>query len=330
MRRRTLGQHLRAVLLTTPLISAPACYGFGPCDPPPETNSFPLIQASDGGVQFVSCGVGPSPLLSGPDGGFDCEATCARWNDECTGNHFQRCSLQFQPDGGPGELTCVGFHPCTGGRRPVSLLAGGAAQSAHPVGVYFAHSARLEAASVPAFGMLARELADHRAPHWLIRVAQRSATDEVRHATATAALARRYGATPIRPSFGPTPTERSLESIATENAIEGCMRETYGALIALWQVRHAQDPVVAAAMGPIAADEIHHAELAWEVASWAEPRLTRAARCRVEAARAAALAALATEAGHPVKSGLVELAGLPPPEIAMALLSGLGRTVGCN
>jgi hypothetical protein len=122
--------------------------------------------------------------------------------------------------------------------------------------------------------------------------------------------------------------ERSLEAIAAENAIEGCVRETYGAIVALWQARHAHDPVVAAAMEPIAADETRHAELAWEVASWAEPRLSRAARRRVEAAREQALVELTNEAARPVHPLLVALAGLPAVEEATGLMTGLSAEVG--
>jgi hypothetical protein len=136
-------------------------------------------------------------------------------------------------------------------------------------------------------------------------------------------LARRYGAEPNRPSFGATPSERSLEAIAIENAVEGCVRETYGALVALWQARHAQDPAVAAAMASIAEDEIRHAELALEVADWMEPRLSRAARRRVESARVSAMHDLKVEASRTVHPALVSLAGLPAPETATSLLDGL-------
>jgi hypothetical protein len=119
------------------------------------------------------------------------------------------------------------------------------------------------------------------------------------------------------------PSERSLEEMAIENAVEGCVRETYGALVALWQASHATDPVVAAAMVPMAEDETRHAELAWEVASWAEPLLSPAARSRVDAARTRALHDLATEACRPLPPALVSFAGLPPPEAATVLVDGL-------
>jgi hypothetical protein len=61
----------------------------------------------------------------------------------------------------------------------------------------------------------------------------------------------------------PAPPARSLEELAVENAVEGCVRETYGALTAIWQARTAKDPSVAAAVRRIARDETRHAALSW-------------------------------------------------------------------
>jgi hypothetical protein len=302
VRPRQLGRKLRAIIIATPLIGAPGC------------GSGHICSGRDGGIFSLTA-----------DGGFgsdagDCLTAC---RSVAMGPFYtDTCSFLTLPDGGPG-VSCAGPQLCTGGRRPRALLAAHCAQAAHPVGRYFAETARLEAASIPAFHVLARELRAHRAPVSLVSAAIRSARDEVRHTRSTASLARRYGADPIRPSFGPTPAECSLEAIANENAVEGCVRETYGALVALWQAAHATDRVVAAAMGPIAADEIRHAELAWEVAAWAEPRLPRTARRRVEGAKVRAVAELAKEVSKQVPAPLVKVAGLPSTETATALLTGL-------
>lgn len=52
----------------------------------------------------------------------------------------------------------------------------------------------------------------------------------------TRRLAARYGATAPRPRVERAPV-RSLEDIAVENAVEGCVRETFGALVGAWQAR---------------------------------------------------------------------------------------------
>jgi hypothetical protein len=81
-------------------------------------------------------------------------------------------------------------------------------------------------------------------------------------------------------------------------------------------------------MAPIAADETRHAELAWEVAAWAEPRLSGAARRHVEMARSAALADLRNEVSRPLPAPLVSLVGLPDAETAAALLTNLTHGIG--
>jgi hypothetical protein len=211
----------------------------------------------------------------------------------------------------------------TTGRRPPNLLDPNGPIARNPLAALFSGAARLEAASVPAFRLLARELSAHGAPARLVRAARAAACDEVRHTRATAALARRYGAEPVKPVIGKLPRARSLAAIAVENAVEGCVRETYGALVALWQARTAADPAVAAAMGPIARDETRHAELARKVADWSTPRLAPAARRRVSDARARAFAELRVEATRPVPAALVALAGLPSPKTAARLLDAL-------
>ncbi|MHB8418802.1 MAG: hypothetical protein ACYDCL_12050 [Myxococcales bacterium] len=183
--------------------------------------------------------------------------------------------------------------------------------------------ARLEAASVEAFRILARELRAHGARVGLRHGARRAAADEVRHARAMAALARRYHARPLRARLGATPAPRSLEAMAAENAVEGCVRETYGALVASWQAGHAADGVVAKVLRGVARDETRHAELGWAVARWAEARLSAAARSRVVTARQDAFGALEGAVAEAVPVACVREAGLPPPQLARAMARSL-------
>jgi hypothetical protein len=177
-----------------------------------------------------------------------------------------------------------------------------------------------------AFRKLHDELAAHRAPALLLRAAGRAARDEIRHVRVTRALARRFGATPERPRIVPTPI-RQLSEIAHENAVEGCVGEAFGALIGTHQSRAAADPAIRSAMRPIAADETRHAALAFAVAAWAEPRLSRAARAAVDEARRAAAARLVASASSPIDPALVTLAGLPAPARARALAAGFAAAL---
>jgi hypothetical protein len=182
---------------------------------------------------------------------------------------------------------------CTG-RRPAGLAEAVAPDPVDgcAIGRYWARMAHLEAASVPAFARLGRELVAHGAPAALRRAAERARRDEVRHARLTARLARAHGVAP--PAVALAAQEpRSLEAMARENAVEGCVRETFGALVAAWQARAAADPGVRRAMAKIARDERRHAELAWAVDRWAARRLGATARRRVAAARREAALALA-------------------------------------
>lgn len=88
---------------------------------------------------------------------------------------------------------------------------------------------------------------------------------------------------------------RTLAHVALENVVEGCVRETFGAAVALHQARAAEDADVRRTMRAIASDEARHAALSWEIARWSLPLLTDAERARVDAAFASAIAALERE-----------------------------------
>jgi hypothetical protein len=133
---------------------------------------------------------------------------------------------------------------CIVGRRPEGLRES-ADELGASLGAFFARSAALEAASVPAFLRLGRELRSHGAPRSLVARARAAARDEVRHARAVAELALVFGGQTPLWSAAPG-TLRELEAVATENAIEGCVRETYGALVALHQQQCARDARVGA------------------------------------------------------------------------------------
>ncbi len=184
----------------------------------------------------------------------------------------------------------------------------------------------LATASVDAFRILRDELAAHGAPSSLVERAERAARDEVRHARVMRALARRHGTTPPRTPKAPRAV-RSIEAIALENAVEGCVRETFGALTAMAQARAATDPGIRAAMKRIAIDEVRHASLGWAVAKWAEKRLDSQARARVAAARDAAVAELAAEVGHEAPQTLRDVAGLPDASQAARMVAALARSV---
>jgi hypothetical protein len=206
------------------------------------------------------------------------------------------------------------------GRRPQGL--GAIPPQPTSLGEYFARCAFLEAASVPAFRRLARELRALGAGDALVASAERSARQEVRHARRMTHFARQHGATPARPRVARLGL-RDARSVALENAVEGCVREAYGALVAKWQAERVVDPDLKRTLKSIARDEIQHAALAWHVAAWLEPRLSAAERREIDDARRQALAGLRAELAQDPPEELSKTTGLPSACEALRLLQSL-------
>jgi hypothetical protein len=194
------------------------------------------------------------------------------------------------------------------------------------VGRWFAELAALEQASVVAFEILAGELSAHRAPERLLAGAKRAACEEIRHARLMSAFAVRYGGRPRRPRVIHGAV-RSLEEVAVENAVEGCIRETYGALVGMWQATFANDPHIRRVMSGIARDESRHAALSWEVARWIEARLDSDERRRLDTAKADAIRQLEREVSAEPDVAVVRQAGIPAADAARRLFEHARATL---
>lgn len=203
-------------------------------------------------------------------------------------------------------------HNC--GRRPDGLAFEHTSECVSATAAHLVEMAELEAASVPAFERLARELAHHGAPADLVRRARAAMRDEVRHAASMRALAIAHGGVPREVRVASLPV-RDLAAIARENAIEGCVREAYGALVATYQANAAPRDL-RATFDAIARDERRHAALSTDVDVWLRSQLTAADLGAVELARVAAQAELrATLADAPSVPAL----GIPGGTEAVAL-----------
>jgi hypothetical protein len=263
-----------------------------------------------------SCVADTSPVAGTPLPFESCMAICST-NVPCT--------VALVAD---GFVTALCQPSCGGvggavGRRPAGL-SGPSTCDTRAAGSYFAEIAHLEAASVTAFRILRDELRAKGAPKRLVRAAARAARDEIRHARATGALARRFGAQPRVPVIEAV-KPRSLEAMAVENVVEGCVRETYGALLATRQAALATDPVVRAAMMRIAHDETRHASLSWQVGRWLETRLAPAAKRSVARAKHAAAAELIEALANEPEVSFAALAGLPSAAEATHLARQMQR-----
>ncbi|WNG38739.1 ferritin-like domain-containing protein [Archangium violaceum] len=213
---------------------------------------------------------------------------------------------------------------CAIGRRPVGLRVAGRVICEDALGRHFAQAAHLEAASINAFLRLREELALHGADVALQDAALVSALEEVVHTDVSTRLARRFGATPRRPEVETLPL-RSLREVALDNAVEGCVRETFGALVAHHQALHARDAEVRGVMARIAEDETRHAELSWAIDRWAREQLPATERDALREAQREAIATLREEVAAPLDAVLVTEAGMPTPEVAASLVDSLAR-----
>jgi hypothetical protein len=261
------------------------------------------------GEPTPSCGdyartIEGDPTTCGFDGGAAGRETCTAL---CSTSGFFLGSCSFSA----GMVIC---HPScpVDGRRPPGKLAVPAA-SGDDLGSHFARMAYFEEASVHAFVVLERELREHGAPVSLLRSLHRAADDERRHASMAAALARKHGSEVSTPRYEALP-HRTLEEIACDNALEGCGRETLGALIGLHQSRHAQRRDVRRFYATIARDETRHAAVSWRMQRWILARLDDGSRARVARLfrRSREPVALAIDCPHALRSiiGLPDDAGL--------------------
>ena len=236
------------------------------------------------------------------------------------------CSVTFEGSGVTATTTWTESIQASGcaaeGRRPAGLVEPARIDAPDAVGQWLARAAWLEAASVPAFIYLARELDQHGAPRALARAALAAARDEIHHARVMRGIAARYGATVPAVEVA-LPVERSLEALAIENAIEGCVRETWGAVVALWQAHRAHDPKLRDVYRAIAADEARHAALGWAIDQWVRTRLPAEAHARIDAARDVAVRELFT--GH--DEGALAVLGLPLGSDQRGLLARTYDTV---
>jgi len=226
-------------------------------------------------------------------------------------------------DAGGGHVNCS--YCLFTGRRPEGL-SGDATDGPDAVARFLARAAYLEAASVDAFVRLGRELKTHGAPRSLRAAARRAARDEVRHARVTQRLAERAGAR-VPAVRLQARGDRSLEAMAVENAVEGCVRETLGAAVAMIQAERAGDRDVRGAMKRIARDETRHAQLSWTVARWLDTKLNAAARVRVRQTRDQAVRELLCELARDPDSVLTARLGIPPAAQARAVIEDLRESL---
>lgn len=246
----------------------------------------------------------------------------------CDGSFLAETTVSSDATVGAINTTKIGNPTCIAGRRPDGLRAEKSPPSRSALGSYFAQAARLEAASVHAFVQLARELTALNAPQSLIDACHEAVHDELRHARDVAQLTRELGGVYSAPHVEAGPLRSAFE-IARENAVEGCVRETFGALLATYQAASARDSRVRQVMQQIAEDETMHARLSWQLAAWLEPQLSDEQRNSLAEARSEALNELRGQLDLGLSDDECAAIGMPVPQVASSLLQGLQQTLLC-
>jgi len=266
---------------TTTDARADAADASAPADAAPPDPRCLLMVSTPCSSVTVPC-LAPG-LVVGDNSGSSNGSACAA---NCGGASFS-CDVEAL-DSGDFTVTCICV---SAGRFPAGLVAPAGSPGHDPLGTFLADGAALEASSVRAFEQLARELAAHGAPEDLVARARRAARQEVTHARVLRRAAEARGCAVRRHRAHRAPRRaRSLEALARENAVEGCGRETVGAAVLCYQSERAADPALRDAYAQIAADEVAHAELAWDLQAWLLPQLDAAAQARVADARRAFVA----------------------------------------
>lgn len=225
-------------------------------------------------------------------------------------------------DAGDGGALLACTH-CATGRRPVGLRPCRTPHASSPEGLFFARVAELEAASIDAFATLRRELRAHGAPRRLVHAAARARRDEVRHARSMGLVARARGGRPRLPRTM-RQTKRTLAELARENVVEGCVRETYGAAVAMFQAARAPSPAMRARLAAIAVDETEHARFSRDLAFWLWKRIGRRARSELTRRADEAVRGLRDElARSSVSTELARAAGMPTREESLRLFDAV-------
>ncbi|NUP05413.1 MAG: ferritin-like domain-containing protein [Polyangiaceae bacterium] len=308
-------------------VSAPECRTSADCGEGSECVLYRTLDPCDSSPSYgLACttpedtclpGIGQCPDNCRPIGGgaFECES--------------QSCDIGGRPflvDGGARVAPIAAI--ANGWSAPLyPALDGLSDDERHERAAHWAHIAQLEHASVAAFARFAMQLLSLGAPPELIAGATSAMNDELAHARLAFGLASAYADAPVGPAHLPVDgalDESSLQAIVTTLFDEGCIGETFAAVMASADRARETDPVVENVLSRIAEDEAEHGLLAWRSLRWMLESLDRRS---VETAVMARIVALederATErAGSPpLRRQVIETLVLPAARMLLARTS---------
>lgn len=200
-------------------------------------------------------------------------------------------------------------------------------RSRNTIEEWFVQATQAEMASVGAFLLLRAELRSHNAPEELLQRCLLAAKEEVEHAHLLGQVCQEMGWEIPAPQIGSLEeqSQRSLFALAVENMVEGCVNESYSALQAFHQGMVLENPKLRDIFRQIAKDETEHAQLARDIHSWLETKLTEEEKSKVQEARIKAEKDLLSYHLQAEKNPVLEKLGLPNPHAAGKLAEELGK-----
>jgi hypothetical protein len=262
--------------------------------PATDAASKPLADAgrdSAPPAQRTDAAVGPPPppeMAPAPYGDCPAHTPDPTWPASMSWNMttFDPATTATERAKTPTQCCYTWYQPCPGGRPLIvadeEVVAGdvarddwladvGATDVARAgAGARWLREAASEHASIASFARASLQLLALGAPPELVAGVHAAAIDEIAHARVCYALASRA----LGEARGPgalaacAPIDASPEVVARETFVGGCVNETIAA-IEIAAARDAMaDGATRAAIGAIAEDEAHHAELAWRTLAW--------------------------------------------------------------
>ncbi len=303
-----------STLALVPVLASTGCSSVWNCNPPEEDFSIDEPVTAKEVDALIEAGYSNQTRWET----VECQTVCQRkyaavrgWN--ASGVRTCELSLPENEDGTgkAGRVTCsgIGVEYFCEGRRPLGYAEIDDELSDDPLGSSLAAMAHLEAASVLAFEELAAWLDAHQAPASLVQRCRAAADDERHHTRWLTRLAQERGvAVPVPTATGGR--DASPLEVAIHNAVEGCVHESFAALMAAVRAQRAADPRLRGVFAKITADEIRHGQLAWDLHAWLRGLLTEGETRAVDAAQRRALDALPGRARAQSSAPLAELGGL--------------------
>jgi len=213
------------------------------------------------------------------------------------------CELSAIPDTDTLDVGCTLEYSVR-----YEIVAGRLPEGGSPVdlGEFFATQAAHEALSVASFEHLAEQLASWGGPSDLIERCLSAARDEARHAQMMA----KWSPTGMPSVEIPGPSSLDLFAAALHNAREGCINETWAAVLAGLHAHGASESELRADFTQIAADEARHAKLAWDLHAWFMTQLSPSEQARVRAVMGQAIRQLPNATLHAAQT-TPDACGLP-------------------